>query len=256
MMEENESEYNRFKNLSFEDFKALAKDDSLSMYEKIGFPDSYRKGKEELIFKDILFKLNLNDSQTKKNILDIGPGCSELAHLIIEYCKNHQHQLLLIDHAEMLDQLPLNENIEKYIGYFPDDAENLINRYQNKLDAIICYSIFHYVFYNTCSFKFLDVAVSLLKPGGRLLIADIPNISKRKRFFSTQTGIQYHQEFTQTDSLPKIEHLQLEPAQIDDGVIFGILQRYRNFGFETYLLPQHNDLAMANRREDILICKT
>ena len=42
----------------FEDFKNLANDPSLSKYEKIGFPDSYRAGKEEAIFHDILSKLN------------------------------------------------------------------------------------------------------------------------------------------------------------------------------------------------------
>ena len=95
----------------------------------------------------------------------------------------------------------------------------------------------------------------MLKPGGKLLLGDIPNISKRKRFFSTKTGIKFHQEFTKTDTQPEVKHLLLEPAQMDDGVIMGILQRYRGFGFETYLLPQNEELPMGNRREDILICR-
>ena len=63
------------KELTFDEFKSLAGDESLSAYEKIGFPNSYRHGKEELIFQDIVRKLpNLNkDGQT---VLDIGPGCS------------------------------------------------------------------------------------------------------------------------------------------------------------------------------------
>jgi hypothetical protein len=47
----------------------------------------------------------------------------------------------------------------------------------------------------------------------------------------------------------------VETKKIDDGVVFGILQRYRNFGFDTYLLPQNDNLPIANRREDILIKK-
>ena len=48
-------------NLSFESFKLLAKDDSLSKYEKIGFPVHYREKFEHLIFNDIKTKAtNLN----------------------------------------------------------------------------------------------------------------------------------------------------------------------------------------------------
>ena len=38
---------------TFEDFKKRASNTSLSKWEKIGFPDSYRKGVEEHIYFDI-----------------------------------------------------------------------------------------------------------------------------------------------------------------------------------------------------------
>jgi hypothetical protein len=47
----------------------------------------------------------------------------------------------------------------------------------------------------------------------------------------------------------------VEDLKIDDGVVFGIMQRYRNFGFDTYLLPQNEQLPIASRREDILVKK-
>jgi hypothetical protein len=37
--------------------------------------------------------------------------------------------------------------------------------------------------------------------------------------------------------------------------LIAIPQRYKNFGFETYLLPQDERLPLSNRREDILIIK-
>ena len=67
---------NLFANLAFEDFKKLAQDETLTKYERIGFPDSYRSGIEEVIFQDILTKLPLLN-ELKMNVLDIGPGCSE-----------------------------------------------------------------------------------------------------------------------------------------------------------------------------------
>lgn len=245
----------RFKNISYEDFKSLAKDDSLSVFQKIGFPDGYREEKEGHIFDDIYEKFDLGAAQENKIFLDIGSGCSNLAHYIIQACERQGLKLLLVDSKEMLDLLPDKGNTEKFYGYFPDQTEELVNKYSGKVDYILCYSIFHYVFYNTCIFKFLDLALSLLKPGGKLLIGDIPSISKRRRFFSTDQGIQYHQKFTGTSTLPEVNHFQLEPAQIDDAVIFSILHRYRNFGYETYLLPQPKNLPMWNRREDILIEK-
>jgi hypothetical protein len=250
-------DFERFKNLSFEDFKKLAKEDSLSKYQKIGFPDSYRKDKEKAIFLDIVQKLNIEPETTNEQgiLLDIGPGCSDLPFMILDLCRQANLEALLVDSKEMLDHLPSGGNIRKYTGYFPDDVPELIKEFQNKISYIIGYSIFHYVFYNTCIFKFLDVAVSLLKPGGKLLIGDIPNVSKRKRFFSTETGIAYHKAFTNSDTLPEVNHLQLEPTHIDDGVLMGIIQRYRGFGFEAYILPQTPGLPMSNRREDLLIHK-
>jgi hypothetical protein len=251
------SDFERFKNLSFEDFKKLAKEASLSKYQKIGFPDSYRKGKEEAIFLDIVQKLGIEPAADNEQqiLLDIGPGCSDLPFMILDLCRKVNCKALLVDSKEMLDQLPVDTYIQKFPGYFPDDVPEIINAFQNKISYIIGYSIFHYVFYNTCIFKFLDIAVSLLKPGGKLLIGDIPNISKRKRFFSTETGIAFHKTFTQSDTLPEVNHLVPEPTHIDDGVLMGIIQRYRGFGFEAYLLPQPPDLPMSNRREDLLIHK-
>jgi len=187
--------------------------------------------------------------------LDIGPGCSDLPLMILNFCEQNNYQTLLVDSGEMLDLLPSASSIRKYEGYFPNDVPMLVTEYKEKVDYILAYSIFHYVFYNTCIYKFIDTALTLLKPGGKFLIGDIPNISKRKRFFSTQTGIDFHKNFTGTDTIPEVRNFQLDPTYIDDGVLMGIIQRYRGFGFDCYLLPQNPALPMQNRREDILICK-
>ena len=42
----------RFTGLSFDDFRKLAEDSSLSRHEKVGFPNSYREGKEDDILLD------------------------------------------------------------------------------------------------------------------------------------------------------------------------------------------------------------
>lgn len=243
----------QFSNIGFEDFRRFATDTDLSKYERIGFPDEYRQGYEEIIFSDILSKLNhLNDKNL--NVLDIGPGCSDLPIMLMDLCRTNNHQLTLIDSTEMLSLLPDQGFINKVPALFPNCPEWLTS-HQNEIDVILCYSILHYVFVDTAFFRFLDCALSLLSAGGQMLIGDIPNITKRKRFFSSESGIRFHKRFMKTENEPQVVFNKIEHDQIDDAVIFALLQRARAQGFEAYVLPQGENLPMANRREDILITR-
>lgn len=241
----------RFVDIGFEDFKDLAKDQKLSKYEKIGFPDSYRKGFEEAIFADILAKLGRLQLSNQK-VLDIGPGCSDLPMMLIEHCKNKKSPLSLIDSQEMLDQLPAGP--EKVSALFPNCPEFLKNN-AGSFQVILCYSVLHYVVIDTSLLKFLDSALQLLDHGGQFLIGDIPNTSQRNRFFSSPAGVKFHQEFTQSKTQPPVQFNQVHPSQIDDSTVFFILQRARASGFQAYILPQSDQLPMHNRREDILIVR-
>ena len=247
------NDYEKFANLTFDDFRRMANDNSLSCYEKIGFPDSYRQGKEKYIFEDILDKLPGLDTEGKI-ILDIGPGCSELPLMLIDWCETHHHTLILVDSEEMLSQLPDRSFIEKIAGYYPR-CENLFNNYQGKVDVIITYSVLHYIFVECNIWKFLDKSLKLMSEGGQMLIGDIPNISKRKRFFSSTSGIKFHQNFTKSQETPEINFNQVEENKIDDSVVLSIINRARIQGFDAYLVPQNSRLPMGNRREDILIFK-
>jgi hypothetical protein len=243
----------RLEKLTYDDFKELAKDPSLSKYQKIGFPNSYREGKEGAIFNDILSKLS-KLSEQKKVVMDIGPGCSDLPFMLIECCKGYDHSLILVDSNEMLALLPDLPFIRKYSGVYPS-AINDFDGLKGAIDVVLVYSVLHYIFVEGNLFSFLDKSLSLLAPGGQLLLGDIPNISKRKRFFSSETGILFHQKFMNTETLPDINFLEIEYEQIDDSVIASIVARARAQGFDAYVLPQDKGLPMANRREDILIVR-
>ena len=245
---------NKHLSINFQTFSQLATDKNLSKYEKIGFPNSYREGFEKIIFLDILSKLT-NLKNKKKEVVDIGPGCSELPNMLIEKCRQNNHNLTLIDNEEMLNLLPSNDSrITKVAALFPNCNE-LIQRLEGTVDAVLCYSVLQYIIIDTAFFKFLDYSLSLLAPGGQMLIGDIPNSSKRKRFFSSKTGVRFHQEFMKTENLPEVEFNRIEHGLIDDSVIFAILQRARIQGFDAYIVPQGPSLPMANRREDILIIR-
>jgi hypothetical protein len=244
-------DYQRFTDLTFEDFRRMADDETLSPAERIGFPDTYRVGKEPAIFHDILQKVpNLSDEN--KIVLDIGPGCSELPRLIIDFCGTRNHRLLLVDSAEMLRHSPDRSFVNKFAGYYPK-CDDLFNEYSERIDVIISYSVLHYVFAEGNIWEFLDRSLSLLAHGGEMLLGDVPNVSMRRRFFSSPSGVEFHKQFMNTDEDPEVIFNHIEHQQIDDSVVFSILMRARAQGFDSYLLPQGKSLPMANRREDILI---
>lgn len=238
-----------FKDLDYNGFKELAKNSNLSKYEKIGFPDAYRAGYEELIFIDICSKLT-NLGKNNIEFLEVGPGCSELPGMLMELCKKKESKVTFMDSKEMLDLL--GDGFEKVQGRFPEDAENLL-RENRKFDAILCYSVFHYLVADTPIFKVIDNFLALLKPGGQLLLGDIPNISYRKRFFNSDKGRIFHKEFTKSNEDPKVAFGGFDKSEIDDSTLQFLLARCRAFGFNSYILQQNPDLPMANRREDFFV---
>jgi hypothetical protein len=240
-----------FEDLTFEKFRQIASDPALSRHERVGFPNSYREGKEDAIFADISSKLSNLDLRGKV-VLEIGPGCSRLPSMLIDACRERGHRLILVDSEEMLVQLPSAAFVEKLAGRFPD-VPGLLSEYAGKVDAILTYSVIQYEFADGNIWDFLDRALQLLSIGGEMLIGDVPNISMRKRFFASESGIASHREFTATQDAPEVHFNVPEPGKMDDSVVLGLLARARSAGFHAWVLPQSAELPMANRREDILI---
>jgi len=234
---------------NFDDFKNRAKDNKLTPSEKVGFPESYRKGKELLILEDIIKKTNLSANQ---RVLDIGCGCSDLTDLLKRYCEENEINLYLNDSHEMLSQLNFSnsKNIKLIPGKFPDILDN--KPFEKNFDVILIYSVIQYVFNDGNMYSFIHKCLSILNKGGVILIGDIPNISSRDRFIKSDEGKKFLKS-KQEDTNIKIIHQNHE--RIDDSIILSIIQRFRNFDCETYLLPQPNNLPFGNRREDIIIKK-
>lgn len=238
--------------LDFAGFAHLAQNPKLSNYEKIGFPDAYRLGYEASIFADIRDKLPKLEERGM-NVLEIGPGCSDLPRMIIDLCETNDHILHLIDSTEMLALLPEKSFIQRHPGSFPA-CSRALSFLAGTIDVIICYSVFHYVFIESDVFAFVDTIREWLAPGGACLIGDIPNQSKRDRFFASDDGRAFHRAFTGTDTEPP-PHMAFESlrSKIDDAVVMAIISRGRASGLDAYIVPQPPHLPMANRREDILL---
>lgn len=236
---------------TFEDFKKRALDKNLSKWEKIGFPDIYRVGEiEDQIFLDISTKIDIKKCH---KILDIGCGCSDLVVKLIDYSKINHVELYLNDSHEMLENIKKECNsthINLLPGMFPNEV-NFSKDSTNTFDAIIVYSVIQYVFNYQSIYQFIHECIKLLKPGGKLLIGDIPNFNCKERFLKSTDSSEFKNN--KASISVNIEHENMD--RLDDSVIMSILLRFRNFGCETYVLPQPKSLPFANRREDILIIK-
>jgi hypothetical protein len=248
------SQANRFAQLDFEAFRQLAGEAGLSRHEKVGFPDSYRDGKEAAIFADMCGKLPSLQKQGGQ-VIEIGPGCSALPVMLADLCAQRRGRLMLVDSAEMLALLPDAPHVHKVPGAFPEALVPLQDMLCGRIDTIIAYSVVQYVFAEGNLFGFLDQCLALLADGGELLLADLPNTSMRKRFFASAAGEATHRAYTGRDEKPELHFNTPEPGQIDDSIVLALLARARAQGFHAWVLPQAAALPMANRREDLLIRK-
>lgn len=234
---------------SFEKFQELADHPTASTFEKIGFPDEYRRGHEENILADIERKLT-NINKPFCSFLEIGPGLSSLPVRLAEKVIDLSGSVYWVDGTSVLDKLPELEGAKKIQGQFP-----FVHFDEGSFDAILAYSVLHYVRGSVTLEDFLDFALSLLKPGGQILFGDIPNESSRKRFFNSQTGRDFHMKFMRTDSPPQLELYEINAGKYNDATLLNLVLRCRLAGFDAYILPQAPELPFANRREDLLVKK-
>jgi hypothetical protein len=244
--------YARFRNLDFDGFRKLAGQE-LDPIEKVGFPVAYRAGREHLIVDDIARKL-ANLGTPRQIVVDIGPGCSGVALRMIELCRTRGHMLVLIDSAEMLSQLPDAPFIRKVPGRYPDECPDLLVEYAGRVNALVTYSVLQYVLAEADPFAFLDASLGLLAEGGELLIGDLPNESKRRRFLASAEGVRFRDGGGGVAAADQPRGEQ-GAETLDDRFVLGVVAHCRERGFDAYVLPQSPDLPMANRREDILIVR-
>lgn len=247
-------ETNRFKNISFEDYGRRALDPMLSNNEKVGFPDAFRDGHAEVIWQDMLQKLP-RLAMPNTRILDIGCGCGHLPQKLIQHATTLGQQLVMIDHVNMLAQLRDVAEHRLIAGRFPNvlaDAQHLA---AESFDIIISYSVLHGVATEMNPFYFVDSAVELLAEGGQMLLGDVPNFSKLRRFLASNEGKSFHRSYMKIASDPHVPPFAMDKTRLDDGFMLGLLTHLRSSGFDAYILPQPRTLPLSSRREDILISK-
>lgn len=243
----------RLAGLTYDDFRALAAAPNLDEHERIGFPAAIRDGAEQAILDDAASKLPALD-RPGATVIDIGCGGGALARALCHRACEREQTLVLIDSPEMLAHLPDHERLVKAAGRFPLPDDRLA-AWRGTADAVLVYSVLQYAYADASPFAFVDAALELLAPGGRLLVGDLPNASMRTRFLSSEAGAAFHRRYTGEDGAPDPGHGTLRRGEPSDGLVLGLLAHARDAGFHAWVLPQPPELPMANRREDLLFAR-
>ncbi len=205
---------------------------------------------ERRIVADVGRKLAIDP---RDSLLDIGCGAGNLLIPLSFVAAD----AVGIDHPDVISyarQHSCGARIRWLAGQFPDVALN------ERFDCILLYSVIHYVPSFSELLPFIDAGADLLKPGGRLLIGDIPNRDRKRRFLESEVGQIFEKEWQKS----RLESPRKESRIFDDATGIGTLSdaesleiaaRSRANGFHVYILPQPQDLPFGHTREDILVVR-
>ena len=237
--------------ISFEHFGKNA--EQTDNYLEMAGRNIIMKDCEKHIIFDIISKLNLD---VTNNVLDIGCGSGNLL-IPLSFIVN---EITGIDHPSSIDKLRARitgfDNISLIENNFLDIVIN------DTYDKIICYSVLQYLNDIKEVLFFIEKALKLLKPGGKALFADIPNISKKKRFLKSNFGKRFDKEWmrklkennTNQDFSINIQKDDSLVSFSDAGII-RLLVETRKMGYHSYLLDQPVELCSGYTREDLLVVK-
>lgn len=212
---------------------------------------SFQRDSERLIPEDVAEKLRLEPSD---RLLEIGCGTGN----ILRPLAARVGEAVGIDHGACLEVFsPVPENVELVPGRWPQVS------LAGDFSKVLAYSVLHYLTGAEQAFEFIDRCVAVVRPGGRILLGDLPNADAGARFAATDFGQRFLAAWTERvaterspedrarDELfagtPKLERY------IDDAFVAAVFARYRALGHEVYVLPQPPDLAFSHTREDVLI---
>jgi SAM-dependent methyltransferase len=228
---------------SFEAYGKLA-NSSLSLTQQAGrYP--VQAEAERLIAPDVAAKLELLPSDT---LVDIGCGPGTILRALAPTVASATG----IDHPDTINQLRprvAGTNVALLAGNFLDLKVDV------RATKVVAYSVIQYTASPEEARRFVDKALALLEPGGRLLVGDLPNVDLRRRFQGSEEGRRFDIEWKRLakggDAGPVLD--DSEQFVVDDAFVAGLLLHCRSKGFDAWLVRQAPDLPFGNTREDLLV---
>lgn len=207
---------------------------------------------ERRIVPDVLTKLELNADD---DLLEIGCGAGNLLvplSFLTASATGIDHQDLL----RVIEREHPGARICKISGNFLDIELNP----EQSFSKILIYSVLHCLADEAEAINFVTKALSLLRPGGRMLIGDIPNADRKSRFKNSRRGSEFEAVWrkgvVEGERRDKIElRKDNEMLMPNDQMILTLMSELRARGANAYLVAQPNNLPFGHTREDIVVEK-
>jgi len=232
--------------ISFENYAKRAQE--LSQHTEIAGRYLVQMEAERRILLDVLKKLVV---QPGDSVLDIGCGTGNLSIPLSFLCQ----QITGIDHKDVLQSF--HSRCEGLNNLILTAGNFLDVEIDERFDKIIAYSVLHYLTDIKEVLNFIDKALDLLKPGGRILFGDIPNTFKKQRFLDTEYGKRFLEEWNRKKEKSTSPEGELnedhQTPVFDDDAIIRLMGHIRLKGFHAYVLPQLPELPFGHIREDLLV---
>lgn len=211
---------------------------------------AFMDGCESAIVPDLVAKLELSENDS---FLEIGFGSGLLLEPLSK-CVGLAHG---VDHpncAAYFDSEYPNSKVKLWGGNFL----SMTLRPLGQFSKILIYGVLHCLQSREEVLDFVDRAVSLLEPGGSILLGDIPNISAKARFLASEKGAKIQRGWSirvseEGGMLPGSREEPIDTVIFDDSFICEILLKLRSDGYEAFLLPQGEELPFSHTREDVLV---
>lgn len=224
----------------------------------IGVDAVYQNGRykaqtenEKHIPSDVISKLRISDQD---DVLDVGCGMGLNLLVMAEIARS----VTGCDHESVIAKLKeqaKQDNITFEAGNFLE-----VDFGGRRFDRILSYSVLHSLPNEDTLFAFIDKALSVLNPKGRMLLGDLANTDKKRRFMSSARGKKFakfwEEKFSQenySEAYEKWDLPKVDAVVIDDEFVVRILTHIRDKGFHAYVLDQPQNLPFGNTREDILV---
>lgn len=206
-----------------------------------------------LVVDDILLKI---ENYQLTSFLEVGCGVGNLFVPLSQ----HFNQSFGCDHSNLLDKISDRLDSLANIKLIPGNFFDIEIR--QKIDFVLAYSVIHCLEDATQVYSFIDKAINLLSERGVLFIGDIPNLSLKSRFLSSESGKQFDSNWKQSlssDFSSPAQYLnigeQIKTPNIDDSFITDLMVTYNLKGYNVYRFPQSPHLPFGNTREDLLFIK-
>jgi len=218
---------------------------------------SLHRSIEKKIFKDIQRKVHF--SKTDK-VLDLGGGCGNITKYLAQVC----HTVVLADMA-IAALTVAKKNMKNYqnVSYDQVDMRVPLPYESDTFDHVVCYSVIHYLpTMDDVKHLFLEL-LRIVKPGGSILIGDIPlsekydaYLSERKKY-PVKNFIMNQKYYLNKGILHALYKKKgVNPKQIS-GMSFsrqGIEDMLKTIPSIRYaMFVQSKGLSCANSREDLVI---